>query len=78
VNQKVASKQLKQLGYDTKVANNGLEALELLEKCGDKIDLILMDCQMPICSGYDCSLGMGFLELRGNMERNTKKRERNE
>nr|WP_322658057.1 ATP-binding protein [Dendronalium sp. ChiSLP03b]MDZ8204346.1 ATP-binding protein [Dendronalium sp. ChiSLP03b] len=51
INQKVALKQLKSLGYSADVANNGKEALALLEKI--PYDLILMDCQMPILDGLE-------------------------
>lgn len=49
VNQKVALKQLKSLGYGADVAANGQEVLQLLAKV--PYDLILMDCQMPILDG---------------------------
>ncbi|MEW5860087.1 MAG: response regulator, partial [Cyanobacteriota bacterium] len=49
VNQKVALKQLKSLGYDADIAANGEEVLQLLEKI--PYDLVLMDCQMPILDG---------------------------
>ncbi|WP_017314665.1 PAS domain S-box protein [Mastigocladopsis repens] len=51
VNQKVALKQLKSLGYTADVAGNGKEVLELLEKI--PYDLIFMDCQMPILDGLE-------------------------
>ncbi len=51
VNQKIALKQLTSLGYNADVANNGQEALEVLEKI--PYDLILMDCQMPILDGLE-------------------------
>lgn len=50
VNQKVALKQLKTLGYEADVAANGAEVLDLLDKI--PYDLILMDCQMPVLDGY--------------------------
>jgi PAS domain S-box-containing protein len=51
VNQKVALKQLKGLGYDADVAANGQEVLQLIEKI--PYDLILMDCQMPVLDGFE-------------------------
>jgi CheY-like chemotaxis protein/signal transduction histidine kinase/CHASE2 domain-containing sensor protein len=51
INQKVAVNQLKNLGYIAEVANNGREVLEKLD--GDRYDIILMDCQMPILDGYE-------------------------
>ena len=51
VNQKVAIKQLKTLGYEADVAGNGKEVLQMLEKI--PYDLILMDCQMPILDGFE-------------------------
>ncbi|HAX76834.1 MAG TPA: hypothetical protein DCY88_13575 [Cyanobacteria bacterium UBA11372] len=51
INQKVALKQLKGLGYDADVAANGEEVLQLIEKI--PYDLILMDCQMPILDGFE-------------------------
>lgn len=51
VNQKVATKQLANLGYCADVAANGEEVLHLLEKV--PYDLIFMDCQMPILDGFE-------------------------
>ena len=51
VNQKVALKQLQNLGYKADVVANGKEVLQLLEKV--PYDLILMDCQMPILDGLE-------------------------
>ena len=53
VNQKVACHNLKKLGYKITVANNGKECLAILEQ--KPIDLILMDCQMPIMDGYQAT-----------------------
>lgn len=36
-------------------ANNGLQAVELFEKHAGSIELIFMDCSMPILDGYDAS-----------------------
>ncbi len=49
------SHSLKNGGYDTVVAENGYEALDIIEK--EKIDLIISDVMMPNISG------LGLLSL---------------
>ncbi len=49
INQMVAQEILEQVGYEVSIANNGLEALEMLEK--ESFDLVLMDIQMPVMDG---------------------------
>ena len=51
VNQFVAQRMLKNLGYDIDIANNGRDALEILQT--RSYDLIFMDCQMPEMDGYE-------------------------
>ncbi|MFT5789818.1 MAG: osomolarity two-component system sensor histidine kinase NIK1 [Shewanella sp.] len=46
-----ASLLVKQAAYDFVIANNGLEALELISK-GAVFSAILMDCMMPIVDGF--------------------------
>lgn len=53
VNQKVLCLNLEKLAYSFDIANNGLEAIELLSK--KSFDLILMDCQMPELDGYEAT-----------------------
>lgn len=43
---------LRSLGHDCIEAENGQQALEALEK-NDDIDLLLMDIEMPIMSGFE-------------------------
>lgn len=53
INQMVVANMLQNLGLNVRTANNGVEALELLEQ--EIFDLILMDCQMPEMDGYQTS-----------------------
>ncbi|QNH03241.1 response regulator [Pseudomonas sediminis] len=53
VNQMVAKGMLGKLGYQVLVAGHGGEALEVLEQ--EPVDLILMDCNMPVMDGYEAS-----------------------
>lgn len=56
INQEVASMFLQKAQIEVDVANNGLEAVEIYKKNQGKYDLILMDLQMPILSGYDATI----------------------
>ncbi|ROS01462.1 signal transduction histidine kinase [Sinobacterium caligoides] len=51
INQLVASTLLEDEGYIVDVANNGLEALDILSR--QFYDLVLMDCLMPVQDGYE-------------------------
>jgi len=51
VNQMVAQGMLKKLGLKADIANNGAEALSMLD-ADPHYDIILMDCQMPVMDGY--------------------------
>ncbi|KAI1768168.1 hypothetical protein GGR53DRAFT_479253 [Hypoxylon sp. FL1150] len=59
VNQQIATKTIKKLGFKVSAAWNGKEALEYLEACREgkftKPDIILMDVQMPVIDGYKCT-----------------------
>ncbi|WP_372999925.1 response regulator [Sulfurimonas sp.] len=52
-NQLVANGMLEDFGLEADIANNGIEALDILNKSNKKYDLIFMDCQMPELDGYD-------------------------
>ncbi|MGI9204621.1 MAG: two-component regulator propeller domain-containing protein [Woeseiaceae bacterium] len=50
VNQAVALGMLEELGCDTVVAINGLEAIDHASK--REFDVVLMDCEMPVMDGF--------------------------
>ena len=53
VNCKILQKMLHKLGHQSLLARDGVEALSLLEQSDPS--LILMDLQMPIMDGFDCT-----------------------
>lgn len=55
INQEVASTMLQKVGIEVSIANNGEEAVEKYKAQQEWYDLILMDLQMPIMSGYDAT-----------------------
>ncbi len=52
VNQKVVNGMLKKLGFESIIANDGIETVELYCQNIEVFDLILMDCDMPNLDGY--------------------------
>jgi len=53
MNRKVASKILNKEGFNVIEAQNGKEAIEILNT--QKVDLILMDLMMPVMDGYEAT-----------------------
>jgi len=53
INQKVATRTLKKLGYRCEVAASGAEVLRALER--SQFHLVLMDCQMPEMDGFEAT-----------------------
>ncbi|MEL0610322.1 ATP-binding protein [Vibrio echinoideorum] len=54
INQELVVEMLNRNGIYSVVANNGMMAIEILNK-DKKFDAILMDCQMPVLDGYKAS-----------------------
>jgi two-component system sensor histidine kinase/response regulator len=52
-NQVVASNILKHVGFDVKIAENGLEAVKMAQN--EEFDIIFMDIQMPEMDGHEAS-----------------------
>ncbi len=66
VNQKLASRLLEKQGHSVITANNGREAMELLDIVNWDVDLVLMDIQMPEMDGYQATAAIRRDEvLRG-------------
>ena len=57
INQKVAGSMLDLQNISYLIANNGKEAVEIVES-GEKFSLILMDCQMPEMDGFEATLAI--------------------
>ncbi|MEN9529161.1 MAG: hypothetical protein RI932_1034 [Pseudomonadota bacterium] len=53
INQIVATRFIEAEGYKAKVVENGMRALEELEKHGDEFDLVFMDYFMPVMDGCE-------------------------
>ena len=64
VNRKVAVRLLEKQGHTVLTANNGREALEVLDRLNWTIDLILMDVQMPEMDGYQATAAIRERESR--------------
>ncbi|KAI1328996.1 hypothetical protein F5Y16DRAFT_139350 [Xylariaceae sp. FL0255] len=76
VNQRVLQRSLRNVGNNTKVANHGGEALEVLKKSrfwqgkessGEEISVILMDLEMPVMDGMTCARKIRELERDGTI-----------
>lgn len=62
INQNLAVLLVKKQGHSTVVANNGREALELVEK--EVFDLVLMDVQMPEIDGVEATIRIRQKEMQ--------------
>ncbi|WP_413698914.1 ATP-binding protein [Psychromonas sp. KJ10-10] len=62
VNQQVISGILTNAGHSVVVTDNGEQALDILARDFDNIDLLILDKNMPICSGDDVVKATRFME----------------
>jgi CheY-like chemotaxis protein len=55
VNQSVIRGMLNKLGVDPLIVENGDEVIQYFANSNTAVDIILMDCEMPIMDGWDTS-----------------------
>jgi len=67
VNRIIAEEMLQSLGLDIVEAEDGVEALDVLTR--RSVDLVLMDCQMPVMDGYTATLHIRDRERRQRLPR---------
>jgi PAS domain S-box-containing protein len=71
VNQMVATDMLEGIGCSVDLAENGQEALDMLSENGDKYDVILMDCMMPVMDGFEATAAIRKAEENKEYRRQT-------
>ncbi len=64
INQQVAKAMLTNFGLSVDIANNGEEALAMLQT--QTFDIVLMDCHMPVMDGYQATASLRQRELTGD------------
>ena len=67
VNRLIGAEMLKSFGLDVVEAEDGAQALALVEK--QRVDLVLMDIQMPVLDGYEATRRLREREMRLRLPR---------
>lgn len=66
VSQKVITSMLRKIGAESKTVNNGLQALEAVQR--QRYDIILMDCEMPVMDGFKASQAIRQWQSEQNLK----------
>ena len=64
----VSEKILKKLGFSTEICDNGSSAIDMIT--GGNFNAILLDCELPILSGYDVAQEVRLREAEFGLPRN--------
>jgi signal transduction histidine kinase/CheY-like chemotaxis protein len=67
INREVATELISELGYRCRSARTGREAVEAFREA--KVDLVLMDCQMPEMDGYEATRTIRLWEQENSDKR---------
>jgi signal transduction histidine kinase/ligand-binding sensor domain-containing protein/CheY-like chemotaxis protein/HPt (histidine-containing phosphotransfer) domain-containing protein len=67
VNQILVTEAINSMGLTPVIAENGKEAVDLFRE--QAIDLVLMDCQMPVMDGFDATIQIRELEAAQGRDR---------
>lgn len=67
INQMIIAGLLRKLGINPRMAGSGADALDTVRETHHELDLILMDCEMPIMDGYQTTRAIRSLEKHLNL-----------
>jgi signal transduction histidine kinase len=67
INQKVACKILETRGVNVTIVENGKMAVDKIKEAPDDFDMVLMDIQMPVMSGYEATREIRKLHDRDSL-----------